>query len=461
MPKRNLAWTLVIFLVVLLFWTLPGTLAGRDSLYRAFGPLVEARAQIQKYYYKDVDDDVLLDGAIRGMVEQLDPYSSYIPLNKYADFRDRETEGVFNGVGIEVDLVNGAPTVVGPIEGTPAFLAGITGGDEILAVDGEPTTNMRLLDVVNAITGEPGTSVTLRLRGPGDSDPRDVTLRRTRIAIASVKGASRKADGTWDFWIDRENRIGYVRISTFVESTVPQLRTALRELNEGGVAGVILDLRFDPGGLLQSAVHTVSCFLDDGLVVSIRGRRSDERKWHATPEDTLVRVPLVVLINRESASASEIVSGALQDHGRATIVGTRSFGKGSVQNMIELAGHGAIKLTTAYYYLPSGRPIHRLPNSTKWGIDPDVVVTLSEAERDALKYGRRQAEAVSGNDRDEPTTAPADGSVIMDRQLAEAIHILLDKTSQPVGEPAGSEPAPPVTDRPNTPLLKPPTSNAG
>jgi carboxyl-terminal processing protease len=435
MPKRNLAWTLVVFLVVLLFWTLPGTLAGRDSLYRAFGPLVAARAQIQKYYYREVDDDVLLNGAIRGMVEQLDEYSSYVPPEEYPEFRDRQTEGVFNGVGIEVDMVDGVPTVVSPIEGTPAFVAGITGGDQILAVDGEPTANMRLLEVVDAVTGESGTSVKLLLRGPSAVEPREVELQRTRITISSVKGASREADGTWNFWLDRERGIGYVRVSTFVESTVPQVRTALRELHENGAAGVVLDLRFNPGGLLQSAVDMVSCFLDDGLIVSIRGRRSDERKWYATPENTITRVPVVVLINYESASASEIVSGALQEHGRAVIVGSRSFGKGSVQNMIELEGHGAIKLTTSYYYLPSGRPIHRQPGATHWGIEPDVVVTLTEEEKEEVKFGRRRAEAMVSNGRPAATTSPAgapsDEAIVMDRQLEEAVRVLIEKNSPP------------------------------
>jgi len=436
MPKRNLAWMLVIFLVVLLFWTLPGTLAGRDSLYRAFGPLVAVRAQMHKHFVDELDDRKLLEGAIRGMVAELDSFSGYISPGEYPEYRARETEGVFNGVGIEVELVQGQLTVVSPIEGTPAFFAGIVGGDRILGIDGKPTESMSLAEAVNRITGEPGTAVRLRMESARTGRERELELRRTRVNLVSIKGCARLEEGQWDLMLDAENSIAYVRVSRFIENTAPLLKEKLHELRLAGMKGLVLDLRFNPGGLLDSAVAVTDCFLKEGLIVSTRGRRSDEKKWYATSEAVSPSAPVAVLINESSASASEIVSGALQDHKRATIVGERSFGKGSVQNLIELEGHGALKLTTAYYYLPSGRRIHRMdgsPASEPWGIMPDIEVPLDEKQLAALKEGWRRVDAVGlpeaaedGQD-DEPAGdgGPAPRPRIpIDPQLAEALRVL-------------------------------------
>lgn len=444
MPKRNLAWMLVIFLVVLLFWTLPGTLASRDSLYRAFGPLVAVRAQIQKHYVEETDDQELLEGAIRGMVAQLDRFSHYIAPEEYPEFRDREKEGIFNGVGIVVDLLEGWTTVVSPIEDTPAFYAGIGGGDRIVEIDGQSTKGLSLTQAVNSIKGPPGTMVQLKVVDSDTGELREVKLRRARINIVSVKGYARTAEGKWSYMIDEEHRIGYIRVSTFVESTVPMMQEALRELREGGVRGVVLDLRFNPGGLLESAVDMASCFVRDGLIVSTRGRRSDEKNWYANPEAMIADIPVVVLINGSSASASEIVAGALQDHQRATIVGERSFGKGSVQNILELEGHGAIKLTTAYYYLPSGRRIHHSEAGSTLeagGIVPDIEVPLTEEQTHAVIEGRRRADSASPDEVSAAESVEETGrsglvhlphSILIDPQLEQALAALQAQLEEPV-----------------------------
>jgi C-terminal peptidase (prc) len=327
---------------------------------------------IKENYVEPVSTKDLIYGALNGMTKSLDPFSSFFTPKQYESFR-QETEGEFGGVGIEIGMEKGRPVVISPIEGTPAFKAGIKPGDVILEIDGEDTSNMSLMDVVQRIRGKVGTKVQLTIYRKGMEKPMKIELERALIRIESVR---------WTTLGD----VGYIKLSQFNENVSVQVEKALKELTSQRVKGIILDLRNDPGGLLSEAVNVASLFLPEGkLVVYTRGRNGETQKYFArrkpvVPDD----LPVVVLINKGSASASEIVAGALQDYKRALIVGEKSFGKASVQNIIPLEDGSALKLTVAYYYTPLGRLIHNR------GIVPDVQVAMDEKQEEALQEAIRQ-----------------------------------------------------------------------
>jgi len=448
MPKRNLVWILVIVVIGLLTWQLPPTVARRDSMYRTFGALVDIRAQIHKRYVEEVDDKLLLRGAIEGMLWQLDPYSQYIGPEAYEDFRER-TNGELHGVGIEIELIKGKLTVISPIDDTPAFHAGVLPGDVITEIDGKSAEHMAIPEAADRIKGRAGTDVTLTLRRAGTGAIDKVTITRQVISLPNVKGWSRRADGTWDYIIDPEHRIGYVRMASFAPTTVGQLDEAVKRLVEQDMRALVLDLRFNPGGLLTSAVDVVDRFLADGLIVETRGRWQRSERHMAKAEGTYAELPLAVLVNDTTASAGEIVVGALRDHNRAIVIGERTLGKGSVQNLIELEEqNSAIKLTTAYYYLPSGELIHRTPaaeKSGKWGVEPLIEIELTDEETLAIIKSRRRSNILEV--RPVSTTAPGawgerqDGSVspVVDRQLEQAlIQLRVKLHNLASGEGAGS-----------------------
>lgn len=328
---------------------------------------------IKQNYVEPVDDKKLIENAISGMVSGLDPHSAYLDAE---DFKDLQvtTKGEFGGLGIEVGMEDGFVKVVSPIEDTPAFRAGIKSGDLIIKLDDTPVKGMSLTDAVKHMRGQPNTKITLTVMRKGESKPFDVTLVREVIKVQSVRSKL------------VEPGYGYLRLTQFQEQSTKDIVTNLQRLyKQGPLKGLVLDLRNDPGGLLNSAVGVAAAFLPDrSLVVYTDGRTEDsKRKFYATPDDYLrgdrddvlkglpagvKNVPLVVLVNGGSASASEIVSGALQDHKRATIMGTQTFGKGSVQTILPLSDSTGLKLTTARYYTPSGRSIQAL------GITPDVMV---------------------------------------------------------------------------------------
>ena len=445
MPRRNLAWIMVIVLITFLFWKLPPDLALRDPFYKTFSSLIAVRNQIRQHYVEEVDDKALLEGAIQGMMQELDPFSGYIRPEDFEEFRKR-TDGTFSGIGIEVSVENGFLMVVSPIEDTPAYRAGILAGDRILAIDGLPTEEMMLAEAVKRITGEPGTKVELTVSHPSRTEPRVVEIMRAPINLISVKGWRRDAEHDWDFMIDREAGIGYIRISSFVEKTPSEFKAALSELQAAQVRALILDMRFNPGGLLEGAVEVADCFLRDGMIVYIKGRSDSQETYSARSQPIDTDIPVAVVINEASASAAEIVAGALQDRGRAAVVGARSFGKGSVQNVIQMEdGASAIRLTTAYYYLPNGRRIHRTAangETAEWGIKPDIEVSLSDEARMRILDARRRAslpetqpatsapaEGVEEAPEAGATTAPADGAdedpiLEFDEQLKAAVDYL-------------------------------------
>jgi carboxyl-terminal processing protease len=324
---------------------------------------------VQRDYVKPVGPDELTKDALKGMLSRLDPHSDYMDESEYKESQS-DLSGRFGGLGIQISAQDGVPKVISPIDDTPASRAGLAGGDLIVAIDGQSTHGLDLQKIVRVLRGSPGTSVKLTI-SRGAQPPFEVSLTRAIIEVPSIKSAM------------QANNIGYVRITEFGGESSRDFRKAIDRLKQdpgGKLRGLVLDLRNDPGGLLSAAVEISSSFLDGGTVVSIRGRqKTEDRTFTAPPKgDLLSGVPVVVLINGASASASEIVAGALQDRHRAVILGTPSFGKGSVQSVIPLEGHGALRLTTALYYTPAGRSIQGE------GITPD---TLVEAPKDQQVAG--------------------------------------------------------------------------
>jgi carboxyl-terminal processing protease len=346
---------------------------------KLFGDVFEL---VRSDYVDDASDESLVEGAINGMLTALDPHSNYLNAKNFNDMKV-QTRGEFGGLGIEVSMENGLVKVVSPIDDTPAAHAGLKPGDLITHLDGTPVQGLTLPEAVEKMRGPVNSDINLTIRREG-KEPFDVKLTRAVIRIQSVRS---HLEG---------NNIGYVRITSFNEQTDVGLNNAMKNLKaqaNNKLIGVVLDLRNNPGGLLDQAVAVSDAFLDKGEIVSTRGRRSDDaQRYNARPGDIAAGLPVAVLINGGSASASEIVAGALQDHHRAILIGTRSFGKGSVQTIIPLAGHGAMRLTTARYYTPSGRSIQAK------GIDPDIVVEAAKIEHAPAKDDKT---AKAGDQKDD------------------------------------------------------------
>ncbi|MCF8063506.1 MAG: S41 family peptidase [Deltaproteobacteria bacterium] len=328
--------------------------AGTDEVYKNIEVFAEVLRQIEENYVEPQDSQELIYGAIKGMVESLDPHSAFMTKQEHKDLMI-ETKGSFSGVGIEITTRDNLITVVSPIEGTPAYKAGIKAGDQIIKINDEPTNDMNLSDAVKRIRGPQGSEVKLTVRREGSDKPLDFTITRDVIPLRSVRHHQLTPE------------VGYVRISNFQSKTERDLKSALRTLEEGEIKGLILDLRNNPGGLLDQAIKVSDLFLDEGLIVSTKGRDSSQNmEISAQKSDRPRSYPMIVLVNEGSASASEIVAGALQDNKRALILGTKTFGKGSVQTILPLSDGSGLRLTTARYYTPSGNSIQLE------GIIPDI-----------------------------------------------------------------------------------------
>lgn len=332
--------------------------AAKTETYNQLNLFADVFERIRANYVKDVEDEELIEAAINGMLTSLDPHSTYLNPKRYEGMRV-QTSGEFGGLGIEVTMDRGVILVVSPMDDTPADRAGIQAGDYITRIDGEQINGLTLNEAVDKMRGKVGTDIDVTIVRKGESDVIELTLTRAIIEVQSVRHRI-------------EDEVGYIRISSFTEKTGPGLRDALTEIQEElgeNMQGIVLDLRNNPGGLLDQAVEVSSAFLDRGEIVSTRTRNDRNiQRYNSKRGDSIEGKSLVVLINGGSASASEIVAGALQDHERAVVVGTQSFGKGSVQTVMPLSTNGAMSLTTAYYFTPSGNSIQNE------GITPDVVV---------------------------------------------------------------------------------------
>lgn len=347
------------------------------EMLNLFGDVFE---RVRDNYVEEVSDKKLIEGALNGMLTALDPHSSYLDAAGFDDMKV-QTKGEFGGLGIEVIMENGLVKVVSPIDETPAAKAGLKSGDFVIKINAEDVMGMTLQDAVNKMKGKVGTPVTLTIVRADKPEPFEVKLIRDVIKVKGVR------------WRMQGDDVGYIRITSFNEQVQENLEKAIKELKEkskGKIKGFILDLRNNPGGLLDQAIYVSDSFLEKGEIVSTRGRHpEDTKRVNATPGDLIDHLPVVVLINEGSASASEIVSGALQDHHRAIIMGTKSFGKGSVQTIMALPGNGAMRLTTARYYTPSGRSIQAE------GIVPDIEVKPAKVEEvvdNLAKYMPKEAD---------------------------------------------------------------------
>lgn len=322
---------------------------------------------VKKNYVREVSNDELIDGALKGMLQALDPHSSYLTPEEFSEMRET-TSGEFSGIGIEISTENGKVTVVTPIDDTPAHAAGIRAGDAILAIDGRPTVDMNAQEVVSAIRGPKGSEVELLILHKDSNSPETLKIRRDAIPLVSVKARYLEDGYLW------------VRLSRFNEKTTSELQNAIKNARkQTAIQGVILDLRNNPGGLLDQAHSVADLFLQDGVIVTMKGRGvGRQREFKASKGTTLVFEPVVVLVNSGSASAAEIVAGALQDRKRAVLIGERTFGKGSVQEIRSLDGFG-VKLTTALYYTPNGRSIQAE------GIEPDLAIPFELPREGAPK----------------------------------------------------------------------------
>lgn len=378
--------------------------------------------QIRNAYVEEIDDKTLLENAIKGMLAGIDPHSAYLAADDYESLQE-STTGEFGGLGIEVGIENGFIKIIAPMDDSPAARAGIQAGDLIIKLDDTPARDVTLGDTSDLLRGEPGTSITLTVLREGTNEPLEIVVTREIIKARSIRNYS------------LEPGYGYIRIAQFASNTSDEVVTALNKFHEEStpLSGLILDLRNNPGGVLQAGVGVVDAFMTEGLIVYTEGRVDNaDLRFEATPNDPSKGVPLVVLINGGSASASEIVAGALQDHGRAIIMGTQSFGKGSVQTVLPLTNDRAIKLTTSLYYTPNGRSIQARGITPDIKIDrgqvtkiPDSIAAYREADLTRhLETGSSDKPATGNTTPAAASTESAAEVLVNDYQLNEALNLL-------------------------------------
>jgi len=423
--QRNSQYLVLGVLLGALAGTTGSVLAERETApvasnipFEGLKTFSEVYGRIRQDYVEPVADDKLLEDAIRGMLSGLDPHSAYLDQEQYNELKVGTT-GQFGGLGIEVGMENGFVKVIAPIDDTPAQKAGVKAGDLIIRLDDKPVKGMNLNDAVKSMRGEPGSEIVLTVVREGLEQPIKIRIMRDVIKVKSVKNRL------------LEEGYGYLRITSFQSKTGENVNDALREMQKGTpLKGLVLDLRNNPGGVLNAAVSVSDAFLEDGLIVYTDGRVEDAKmRFTATPRDLINGAPIVVLINAGSASASEIVAGALQDHHRAVIMGEKTFGKGSVQTILPTSNGGAVKLTTARYYTPSGRSIQAE------GITPDVPISkvklelAAQSEFNPIKESdltNHLENARPGKKTDAPRTAESgeEALALQDYPLNEALNLL-------------------------------------
>jgi carboxyl-terminal processing protease len=436
MPRRN------IFILIIVIAT---TLACHIRADRVGRILVHAMDEIEWRYLEPVDREILFEGAVEGMFRQLekqykDEFSFYIPSQHQKDFQQILSQK-YGGIGIHIRLIDDKTdpdqppklTVFYPLVGSPAYLVGIKPGDTILKIDGQSTFGMTLAEASKMLKGPLDETVKLTVLHPGKTKSVQIPIRRQQITVGTVLGDTRKPEGTWNFRLENRPEIGYLRISSFSEKTLDEVKMALEQILGDGqdLKGIVIDLRNDPGGYLDVAVGVCDLFVDSGTIVSTRRRDGEIAQiFHATEEDTIADIPIAVLINQDSASASEIVAACLQDHKRATIVGQRTFGKGTVQELLKLEGdRGILKLTAASYWRPNGKNIHRLKDATTeddWGVSPDSGFEVVISEEELADWINNRIERDLFNPASENGKAPlpdAPRAALHDPQLDRALKV--------------------------------------
>jgi carboxyl-terminal processing protease len=417
--KKTIVWFVFLILLVLGPYGDSRVSAIDRSTYKGLKTFSEVLDMVEKNYVEPVETDKLMQGAINGMIKSLDPHSSFMTPEMYKEL-EVETRGSFTGIGTEITIRKDVLTVVSPIEDTPAYKAGVKAGDQIIRIDGKSTKDITIQEAVSKLRGPRDTKVTITIMREGLDKPKDIEIVRSTIQVQSVK--SKIYDGN----------IGYIRISSFQERTGDDLKKALQEIEAKATPkplnGIVLDMRNNPGGLLNQSVEVSNAFLKSGIIVTTRGRsKGMESKAEAKNEGDEPTCPMVVLVNEGTASAAEIVSGALQDNGRALIMGTQTFGKGSVQTVIPLEEGAALKLTTAKYYTPKGRSIQAE------GITPDIVVKAirpADEKEDADNHQLREKDLkghikpAQENDSKARETKKETDELDRDNQLKNAIDII-------------------------------------
>ena len=407
--KRGFPFILLLVGIALGFFLaaqwVPNVSAVPRQDYESLEAFTNILSIVKKNYVEDVNTKSLVDGAINGMLGSLDPHSAYLTPDLYKELQ-MDTQGRFGGLGIEITIKGGILTVVSPIEDTPAAKAGVKPGDQIFKIEDEFTKDMTLVDAVKKMRGPKGTKITISVRREGVAELINFTLVRDTIRVQSVRSRN------------LEEGYGYVRLAQFQERSDRDLQRALEKLaaEKGGLKGLVLDLRNNPGGLLTQAVRVADLFLDSGMIVYTEGRiESQRQKYFAQKDGSWMDFPVVVLVNGGSASASEIVAGALQDHKRAIVLGTKSFGKGSVQTILPLDDSSALRLTTARYFTPKGRSIQAM------GIVPDIVVESTPQQEAKADEKRRQSireENLPGHlQNQKQTPAPEQGEKEKEKQI--------------------------------------------
>ncbi|MGA2061474.1 MAG: S41 family peptidase [Thermoguttaceae bacterium] len=427
MPRRNLLFLLAVCIFTLVCY--------QKTQTNQYGELLsESLDLIERISLEKVKPEELFEGAMEGMVDRLnsgglDENSSYIPPKTLPEFREM-IDQQFGGVGIEVaiDSKTREITVVSPLPGSPAFTAGVLAGDKILRIDDHSTQGMSIRDAASLLRGKTGDPVNITVLHQGEDKPVEIKIVRAVIQGETVLGDTRNADGSWNYFLPGYDRIGYLRITSFGDETAAELKRAVQRLVDHDMQGLILDLRDNPGGLLPAAIGVCDLFIPSGIIVSTRGRDGGNLDaWQASGKGAFTKFPMVVLVNQYSASASEIVAACLQDQHRAAIVGQRTYGKGTVQKVIELDdSRGALKLTTASYWRPSNKNIHRRKDAGEnedWGVSPDsgweVRVEGDDLTRLRLWRMRRDISKAA------ETAVKAKGAdKFVDRQLAKAVECL-------------------------------------
>lgn len=443
MPRRNLRAVLVVVALSAVCWRSTLSAKPRDEMMELYGLFVDAVERVEANYVRPVPRRELIENALKGMLQNLDEHSVYLSDSDYKQFQ-KEIGKSYVGIGVSVSIDSDTNRlkIIAPLVGGPAYIAGAMAGDTVLEVDGQSTEGWTRDKAVEALQGRPGTNVKLTVLHPDAEKTETLAISRAVIEQPSVLGDRRKPDDTWDFLLDKDKKIGYVRLGGFYEDTPADFKKALDELKQQGMKGLVIDLRNNPGGLLGAAVEISDMFIESGRIVSTKGRNTKERPYDAekggiydAPDDAADKVlPIAVLVNEHSASAAEILSAALQDHHRAKVIGHRTYGKGSVQNLIELdEGDSALKLTVATYWRPSGKNIHKFKTAKEtddWGVKPDpgFEVEVSEKEFENWYYARRDRDLISSHNPEKPRK-DKEGNVLppgpfRDRPLDKALDYL-------------------------------------